>query len=146
MVKVWTYFGVHKIRKRTQLNEWTKKSKSAENVVLSALFGALEGIRIPDLPLRRRTLYPAELLGHICVWSSDIYQTVADATDAQQMAKCLALLGCHLHAACGRCILGWATGAYVAILLNLPLGVKKKTGEKLLILVIFSLQNMWFRL
>ena len=27
--------------------------------------GTPEGIRIPDLPLRRRTLYPAELLGHI---------------------------------------------------------------------------------
>ncbi len=27
-------------------------------------FGTPEGIRIPDLPLRRRTLYPAELLGH----------------------------------------------------------------------------------
>ena len=27
--------------------------------------GAPEGIRIPDLPLRRRTLYPAELLAHI---------------------------------------------------------------------------------
>ena len=35
----------------------------------------------------------------------NIYRTVADATDAQQMAKSLALLGCHLHAACGRCIL-----------------------------------------
>ena len=35
------------------------------NLDFSALFGALEGIRIPDLPLRRRTLYPAELLGHI---------------------------------------------------------------------------------
>ena len=33
--------------------------------VFSALFGALEGIRIPDLPLRRRTLYPAELLGRV---------------------------------------------------------------------------------
>ena len=33
--------------------------------MFSALFGALEGIRIPDLPLRRRTLYPAELLEHI---------------------------------------------------------------------------------
>ena len=28
-------------------------------------FGTPEGIRIPDLPLRRRTLYPAELLGRI---------------------------------------------------------------------------------
>ena len=27
-------------------------------------FGTPEGIRIPDLPLRRRTLYPAELPGH----------------------------------------------------------------------------------
>ncbi len=33
--------------------------------MFSALFGALEGIRIPDLPLRRRTLYPAELQAHI---------------------------------------------------------------------------------
>ena len=31
------------------------------------LHGAPEGIRIPDLPLRRRTLYPAELPAHICV-------------------------------------------------------------------------------
>ena len=30
-------------------------------------FGTPEGIRIPDLPLRRRTLYPAELLGHMSV-------------------------------------------------------------------------------
>ena len=29
------------------------------------VFGTPEGIRIPDLPLRRRTLYPAELLGHM---------------------------------------------------------------------------------
>ena len=71
----------------------------------TVLFGTPEGIRIPDLPLRRRTLYPAELLGRICVGKSAIYRTVADATDAQQMAKCLATLGCHLHAACGRCIL-----------------------------------------
>ena len=27
--------------------------------------GAPEGIRIPDLPLRRRTLYPAELRAHL---------------------------------------------------------------------------------
>ena len=25
-------------------------------------------------------------------------------THAQQMAKCLTMLGCHLHATCGRCI------------------------------------------
>ena len=31
----------------------------------SRRFGTPEGIRIPDLPLRRRTLYPAELLAHV---------------------------------------------------------------------------------
>ena len=31
----------------------------------SRRFGTPEGIRIPDLPLRRRTLYPAELRGQI---------------------------------------------------------------------------------
>ena len=30
----------------------------------SRRFGTPEGIRIPDLPLRRRTLYPAELRVH----------------------------------------------------------------------------------
>ena len=34
-------------------------------VSMTTAFGTPEGIRIPDLPLRRRTLYPAELLGHI---------------------------------------------------------------------------------
>ncbi len=40
-----------------------KNPPSCENGFLC--FGALEGIRIPDLPLRRRTLYPAELQAHI---------------------------------------------------------------------------------
>ena len=31
----------------------------------SVIYGAPEGIRIPDLPLRRRMLYPTELLAHI---------------------------------------------------------------------------------
>ena len=31
----------------------------------SPFIGTPEGIRIPDLPLRRRTLYPAELLVHV---------------------------------------------------------------------------------
>ena len=79
--------------------------KRKAGAVFCSGFGTPEGIRIPDLPLRRRTLYPAELLGHIYLQKTDIYQTVADATDAQQMAKSLALLGCHLHAAYGRCIL-----------------------------------------
>ena len=35
-------------------------------------FGTPEGIRIPDLPLRRRTLYPAELLGHMPVYSTQL--------------------------------------------------------------------------
>ncbi len=42
-----------------------EKAKVPRNLDFSALFGALEGIRIPDLPLRRRTLYPAELQAHI---------------------------------------------------------------------------------
>ena len=43
---------------------------------------------------------------------SDTYRIVANATDAQQMAKSLAALGCHLHAACGRCILLSYWGIY----------------------------------
>ena len=39
--------------------------KSARNIGVSGTFGTPEGIRIPDLPLRRRTLYPAELQAHI---------------------------------------------------------------------------------
>ena len=35
--------------------------------------GAPEGIRIPDLPLRRRPLYPAELRAHIELGRSDSY-------------------------------------------------------------------------
>ena len=43
-------------------------TNSYENTVICSeitVFGTPEGIRIPDLPLRRRTLYPAELRGHI---------------------------------------------------------------------------------
>ena len=36
-------------------------------------FGTPEGIRIPDLPLRRRTLYPAELLGRVPVYSTQLF-------------------------------------------------------------------------
>ena len=36
------------------------------------IFGTPEGIRIPDLPLRRRTLYPAELLGRMPLYSTQI--------------------------------------------------------------------------
>ncbi len=39
--------------------------KKRTKLLLRSFFGALEGIRIPDLPLRRRTLYPAELQAHI---------------------------------------------------------------------------------
>ena len=42
----------------------------------SGAFGTPEGIRIPDLPLRRRTLYPAELLGHVWIFYS-ILRTVS---------------------------------------------------------------------
>ena len=95
-------------------------------------------------------LYPAELLGRICVGKSAIYRTVADATDAQQMAKCLAMLGCHLHAACGRCILR-AAGAYgvnghsSCILQKETRDVKKKMGEWILF-QFSSLQIAVFRL
>ena len=37
----------------------------------SAHFGTPEGIRIPDLPLRRRTLYPTELLAHILEYCTE---------------------------------------------------------------------------
>ena len=47
-----------------QMSEY-RKAKVPRSIDFSALFGALEGIRIPDLPLRRRTLYPAELQAHI---------------------------------------------------------------------------------
>ena len=41
----------------------TQKQSAAKATL--CFFGAPEGIRIPDLPLRRRTLYPAELQMHI---------------------------------------------------------------------------------
>ena len=64
MVRVRTCFGVPKTRKLTQEMCEQRKVKVPRNLDFSALFGALEGIRIPDLPLRRRTLYPAELQAH----------------------------------------------------------------------------------
>ena len=39
-----------------------KEKELTQRLVL--LFGALEGTRTPDLPLRRRLLYPAELQTH----------------------------------------------------------------------------------
>ena len=39
----------------------SRKAKVPRNLDFSALFGTLEGIRTPDLPLRRRPLYPTEL-------------------------------------------------------------------------------------
>ena len=41
----------------------TQKQSAAKATL--CFFGAPEGIRIPGLPLRRRTLYPAELQMHI---------------------------------------------------------------------------------
>ena len=45
--------------------EKNKKSRKPLKKVFGVVCGAPEGIRIPDLPLRRRTLYPAELRAHI---------------------------------------------------------------------------------
>ena len=42
-----------------------KRRKSLKTKAFGVVFGAPVGIRIPDLPLRRRTLYPTELLAHI---------------------------------------------------------------------------------
>ena len=39
-----------------------------------SLYGVLEGIRTLDHPLRRRELYPAELLGHVHIY---LYQNRA---------------------------------------------------------------------
>ena len=79
---------------------------------------------------------------------TDIYRTVADATDAQQMAKSLALLGCHLHAAFGRCILLSYWGIWICIGSILPKeipSVKKKMG-KWILFQFSSLQIGLFRL
>ena len=67
------------------------------------VFGTPGETRTHYLTLRRRTLYPGELRRHIylIIWA---VPNCRFAAYAQQMAKCLALLGCHLHAACGRCI------------------------------------------
>ena len=43
--------------------------------IVFGIFGTPEGIRIPDLPLRRRTLYPAELLGHVLVYSIQLFSS-----------------------------------------------------------------------
>ena len=56
----------------TQENEWAKKSKSAKNIVFSALFGTLERTLTSDLPLRRRPLYTTELPGHI-LYNSNLW-------------------------------------------------------------------------
>ncbi len=45
--------------------EKNKKSQKQLKKAFGVVCGAPEGIRIPDLPLRRRTLYPAELRAHI---------------------------------------------------------------------------------
>lgn len=42
-----------------------KSRKPLKIKAFSVIYGAPEGIRIPDLPLRRRMLYPTELLAHI---------------------------------------------------------------------------------
>ena len=40
-----------------------RKAKVPRNLDFSALFGALARIRTGGVPLRRRTLYPTEVLG-----------------------------------------------------------------------------------
>lgn len=42
----------------------TKSRQKPLKTAFGGFFGAPEGIRIPGLPLRRRTLYPAELRAH----------------------------------------------------------------------------------
>ena len=41
-----------------------KTIKKQSQLIVGSVFGALEGTRTPDLPLRRRLLYPAELQTH----------------------------------------------------------------------------------
>ena len=41
------------------------KTKKPKNIVFMGYFGVPGGIRTHDLPLRRRTLYPAEVRGRI---------------------------------------------------------------------------------
>ena len=43
----------------------SRKEKVPRNLDFSALFGALARIRTGGVPLRRRTLYPAEVQAHI---------------------------------------------------------------------------------
>ena len=49
------------------------KTGSLNRSDISPFIGTPEGIRIPDLPLRRRTLYPAELLGRVSVYSTQLF-------------------------------------------------------------------------
>ena len=53
------------IRFSERLTEHEKRRKPFKTKVYGEIFGAPKGIRIPDLPLRRRTLYPAELPAHM---------------------------------------------------------------------------------
>ena len=53
------------ISKQPNTAENKESRKPLKTKAFGVVCGAPEGTRIPDLPLRRRTLYPTELLAHI---------------------------------------------------------------------------------
>ena len=68
-IRSFTQFEIKTLRTEKTVSsenfEKNKKSRKQLKKAFGVVCGAPEGIRIPDLPLRRRTLYPAELRAHI---------------------------------------------------------------------------------
>ena len=62
---VLAYFGVPENTKPRFPKREPETQKTPQPVEITTFSGTLEGIRTPDLPLRRRLLYPAELPGQI---------------------------------------------------------------------------------
>ena len=53
-----------------------KVPKTTEIVAFGTLFGTPEGIRTPDLSLRRRPLYPAELQAHMMKFGAQSFRLI----------------------------------------------------------------------
>lgn len=62
---VLAYFVVPENTKPRFPKREPETQKTPQPVEITTFSGTLEGIRTPDLPLRRRLLYPAELRGHM---------------------------------------------------------------------------------
>ena len=61
-----------------------KTIKKQSQLIVGSVFGALEGTRTPDLPLRRRLLYPAELQTHSYKRPHNLMGSVRGAGDGNR--------------------------------------------------------------